>query len=69
MLKKTENSGLDSEKSDENHKEDSFCLIDPNKSLHPGMICPRCKMGKIDYNGMLNLVCSECGLTEVGAFT
>lgn len=39
------------------------------KILRPGMICPRCKGKKIEYNSLLNLVCPNCGLTEAGAST
>jgi hypothetical protein len=49
--------------------EPSFCLIIPPQSLRPGMVCPRCKEAKIEYDGMLNLVCPNCGLTEAGAST
>jgi len=47
----------------------NFCSISRNERLRPGMICPRCKKAKIEYDGMLNLVCPNCGLTETGAFT
>ncbi|MDY6872890.1 MAG: hypothetical protein SVR81_02825 [Chloroflexota bacterium] len=45
------------------------CELHPGKSLHPGKLCPRCGEGKIDYNGLLHLVCPVCGLTEAGACT
>jgi uncharacterized Zn finger protein (UPF0148 family) len=45
------------------------CLIIPGHRLRAGMVCPRCHKGKIEYNGLLNLVCPRCGLTEVGAST
>jgi len=45
------------------------CLILPGERLGAGMVCPRCHKGKIEYNGLLNLVCPNCGLTEVGAST
>ncbi|RJQ41162.1 MAG: hypothetical protein C4545_07255 [Anaerolineaceae bacterium] len=41
------------------------------KSVHrscgfqAGALCPRCKQGILDYNGMLNLQCPLCGL-EIG---
>jgi len=47
----------------------NFCSIGKGERLHPGMVCPRCRKAKIEYNGMLNLVCLNCGLTETGAFT
>jgi rubredoxin len=50
-------------------KEQSVCLIRPFESLRPGMLCPQCQLAKIDYDGLLNLVCPHCGLTETGAST
>jgi len=41
----------------------------PQISLRPGELCPYCGKGKINYDGCLNLVCSECGITEGGACT
>jgi len=36
----------------------------------PGQKCPQCQKGKLDYNGMLNLVCPQCGhLAFTGSFT
>jgi hypothetical protein len=49
--------------------EAQVCRLEPEQRLQPGMRCPRCKEGLIDYNGMLNLVCPHCGLTEAGACT
>jgi len=46
-----------------------LCMIRPYQSLRPGMICPRCQAAKLDYDGLLNLVCPNCGLTETGAST
>jgi len=34
-----------------------------NILLNPGDVCPTCGHGKIEYDGMLNLVCSDCGQT------
>jgi uncharacterized protein (DUF983 family) len=45
------------------------CELQPGESLRPGMLCPRCGEGRIDYNGLLHLVCPVCGLTEAGACT
>ncbi len=30
-----------------------------------GALCPRCKQGILDYNGLLNIQCPICGL-EIG---
>ena len=37
--------------------------------LRPGQICPRCCEEKLNYDGMLNLICPRCGLTLGGCFT
>lgn len=34
-----------------------------------GALCPRCKQGTLDYNGMLNLQCPVCGLESGYGFT
>jgi len=69
MTKKIDSSVSHSENEDSDNQKPAFCLIIPAKSLRPGMICPRCKAAKIEYDGMLNLVCPNCGLTEAGAST
>ncbi|QRN84180.1 hypothetical protein JR338_05420 [Chloroflexota bacterium] len=45
------------------------CAIQSSISLQAGMICPRCGQAVIDYDGLLQLVCPNCGLKEVGACT
>ncbi len=45
------------------------CSIQPGVSLQAGMICPRCGQAVIDYDGLLQLVCPNCGLKEAGACT
>lgn len=37
--------------------------------LRPGQICPSCGEAKLDYDGLLNLVCPRCGLAQGGCFT
>ncbi len=32
-------------------------------------LCPVCLKGHLDYNGLLNLECNECGYTVGGCFT
>jgi predicted RNA-binding Zn-ribbon protein involved in translation (DUF1610 family) len=45
------------------------CEFQPAVSLQAGMICPRCGEAVIDYDGLLQLVCPNCGLKEAGACT
>ena len=42
---------------------------DQSLEIRFGVLCPKCKKGKFDYDGMLNLVCSNCGYTSGGCFT
>lgn len=63
----------------ENHRVDDRKTIEVN--LHEvtvqkasiryraGDLCPKCHQKQLDYNGMLNLVCPNCGLIEGGVFT
>ena len=39
--------------------------------LHPGDRCPACGKGELVYNGMLDLVCRQCGAVNstIGACT
>jgi len=34
-----------------------------------GDLCPNCQSAKLDYDGMLNLSCPQCGYTLAGCFT
>ena len=34
-----------------------------------GDLCPQCQSAKIDYDGLLNLRCPNCGYTLAGCFT
>ena len=36
---------------------------------YAGDICPQCQIGRIDYDGMLNLSCPECDYSLGGCFT
>jgi len=36
------------------------------KPLRPGDPCPRCEIGKMDYNGLLELECTHCGYVISG---
>jgi len=41
----------------------------PQPSLKPGDPCPRCGEGRLDYDGLLNLVCDRCDYQQGGCFT
>ena len=34
-----------------------------------GDTCPVCKEGRLDYDGLLNLACTQCGYSLAGCFT
>ena len=34
-----------------------------------GEFCPKCLCGNLDYDGILNLVCQNCGNVVTGSFT
>jgi len=49
-------------------------LIEPKHGettcqVGPDSLCPHCHSGKLEYNGLLELVCPECGYKETGSFT
>jgi ribosomal protein L37AE/L43A len=37
--------------------------------IRSGDQCPACQSDYMDYDGMLNLTCSNCGYTQGGCFT
>lgn len=37
--------------------------------LRVGDLCPKCFVGHLDYDGLLNLACPNCGFTVGGCFT
>lgn len=40
---------------------------DPSvKELRVGDLCPKCHMGHLDYDGVLNLACGNCGYVLSG---
>jgi uncharacterized protein (DUF983 family) len=44
----------------------------PNGTDHEpraGDTCPRCQEGRLDYDGLLKLVCPKCGYAVQGCFT
>lgn len=46
----------------------STCLLIPH-DLNEGDPCPLCGKGRLSYNGLLNLVCDQCGFELGGAHT
>lgn len=37
-----------------------------SKTVRRGDPCPQCGQGKLDYNGLLELACDQCGYTLTG---
>jgi hypothetical protein len=37
--------------------------------LRSGDLCPNCREATMDYDGLLNLVCPQCGYRHAGCFT
>jgi uncharacterized protein (DUF983 family) len=44
-------------------------MLQETAALHAGDTCPRCQIGLLDYDGLLNLACSQCGYSLNGCFT
>lgn len=40
-----------------------------DSSLRCGVTCPVCDNGCLDYDGLLNLTCPECGFSLGGCYT
>lgn len=41
----------------------------PKKALRSGDLCPQCGQAQLDYDGMLNLACPQCGFAVGGCYT
>jgi len=41
----------------------------PALLLRAGDLCPICKTERLDYDGLLNLACPQCGYALGGCFT
>jgi hypothetical protein len=37
--------------------------------LHAGDLCPQCQSARLEYDGLLNLSCPNCGTIVGGCFT
>jgi hypothetical protein len=48
------------------HSPDVSPDISVEKPPHVGEPCPRCKVGRLDYDGLLNLSCPHCGYSLGG---
>ncbi len=40
-----------------------------SETLRPGAPCPQCGKGRLEYNGLLNLICNRCDFEQGGCFT
>lgn len=43
--------------------------LEDHGELRAGDLCPRCGKARLDYDGLLNLACPECGYALGGCFT
>lgn len=43
--------------------------VPPKKPLRAGDLCPICGKQRLEYDGLLNLSCPNCGPAAVGCFT
>jgi hypothetical protein len=44
-------------------------VLPDHGELRAGDLCPRCGKAHLDYDGLLNLACPECGYSLGGCFT
>jgi hypothetical protein len=51
---------------DQNDNGEDFTFSRPPRSGDP---CPHCRTGRLDYDGLLNLACSDCGYVLAGCFS
>jgi len=53
-------------KSDDAGEEQAACEPDPRE----GQPCPSCLLGELQFNGLFQLLCDNCGrVAEAGVFT
>jgi len=68
MLTKTENNPLT--KDSRQQQDEAICQHKTVPTqLRGGVLCPRCTAARLDYNGLLQLMCPRCGVLETGTFT
>ncbi len=50
---------------------DGETVAQPEKDIgiKDGDLCPHCEAARLDYDGLLNLYCPDCGYTLAGCFT
>jgi hypothetical protein len=48
---------------------DEHRCVEDEEAPEPGEICPTCNVGVLEYDGMLNLVCTECNYVSAGVCT
>jgi hypothetical protein len=51
------------------HVEEKTTGSVPEFDYRAGSLCPKCKKAVLDYDGLLNLVCPNCGTVQGGCFT
>jgi len=49
--------------------EDSVPGLLEQAELRCGDLCPACREAELDYDGLLNLSCANCGFVVGGCFT
>jgi len=47
-------------------KDPSLVPQQSTKTVRRGDTCPQCSKGKLDYNGLLDLACDQCGYALSG---
>jgi hypothetical protein len=48
---------------------DKSFLKEQSHELRSGDLCPQCREGFLEYDGLLNLSCPTCGFAVGGCFT
>lgn len=45
---------------------EALCSLVAGIHLRAGDLCPQCHVGRLDYDGLLNLTCPDCGYSPGG---